>query len=131
MVLFLKAIAIAMIGMIVRMLLSKQNKEISFALSVIVCCIVLIAAMTYTKPVVDLLSRLESLGHLDPETIRILLNALGIIVLSELVALLCKDSGNTALGNCVQLLGTAVILRLSIPMLNSILDTIEEILSAL
>ena len=131
MALFLKTIAITMIGLIVWILLSKQNKEISFALSVIACCIILTAAMTYIKPTVDFLNRLENLGNLDSEMIRILLVAVGIVVLSELVALLCKDSGNSALGNSVQLLGTAVILWLSIPVLNSILDTIEEILSAL
>ena len=131
MVLFLKTIAITMISLIVWMLLSKQSKEISLSLSIIVCCIILIAAMTYVKPVLDFLARLENLGQLDSEMISILLNAVGIILLSELVALLCKDSGNAALGNSVQLLGTAVILWLSLPMLNSVLDTIEEILTAL
>ena len=109
MVLFLKTIAITMISLIVWMLLSKQSKEISLSLSIIVCCIILIAAMTYVKPVLDFLARLENLGQLDSEMISILLNAVGIILLSELVALLCKDSGNAALGNSVQLLGTAVI----------------------
>lgn len=131
MVLFLKTIAITMISLIVWMLLSKQSKEISLSLSIIVCCIILIAAMAYVKPVLDFLARLENLGQLDSEMISILLNAVGIILLSELVALLCKDSGNAALGNSVQLLGTAVILWLSLPMLNSVLDTIEEILTAL
>lgn len=131
MVLFLKTIAITMISLIVWMLLAKQSKEISLSLSIIVCCIILIAAMAYVKPVLDFLARLENLGQLDSEMISILLNAVGIILLSELVALLCKDSGNAALGNSVQLLGTAVILWLSLPMLNSVLDTIEEILTAL
>ena len=131
MVLFLKTIAITMISLTVWILLSKQSKEISLSLSVIVCCIILIAAMAYVKPVLDFLNRLENLGQLDSEMISILLNAVGIIFLSELVALLCKDSGNAALGNSVQLLGTAVILWLSLPMLNSVLDTIEEILTAL
>ena len=131
MVLFLKTIAITMISLIVWMLLSKQSKEISLSLSIIVCCIILIAAMAYVKPVLDFLARLENLGQLDSEMISILLNAVGIILLSELVTLLCKDSGNAALGNSVQLLGTAVILWLSLPMLNSVLDTIEEILTAL
>lgn len=120
-----------MISLIVWIMLSKQSKEISLALSVIVCCIILIAAISYVKPAVEFFNRLENLGHLDPELITILLNAVGIVLLSELVTLLCKDSGNAALGNSVQLLGTAVILWLSIPILNSVLDTIEEILSAL
>ena len=55
----------------------------------------------------------------------------GVGLISELVAGLCQDAGNGSLGKQVQLLGTAVILRLSLPLLETLLDLMERLLGEL
>ena len=52
-------------------------------------------------------------------------------LLAEFSNLICIDCGNSAIGKMVQMLGSAVILWLSIPLLNSFLSLIENIMVTL
>lgn len=124
---FLKAVAAVLISTVICLVLSKQGKEFSGLLSVLVCCIVIIAAISYLKPVFDLIYRLSNLGQINDQMLRIILKAVGVALLAEVSELVCVDAGNATLGKSLQLLSTAVILWLSIPLLNELIDLIETI----
>lgn len=61
----------------------------------------------------------------------ILLKAVGIGLVSEIAGLVCTDAGNGSLGKALQMLGSAVILYLSLPIFTAILELIREILREL
>ena len=124
---FLKAVAAVLISTVICLVLSKQGKEFSGLLSVLVCCIVIIAAISYLKPVFDLIYRLSNLGQINDQMLRIILKAVGVALLAEVSELVCVDAGNATLGKSLQVLSTAVILWLSIPLLNELIDLIETI----
>ena len=124
---FLKAVAAVLITTVICLVLSKQGKEFSGLLSVLVCCIVIIAAISYLKPVFDLIYRLSNLGQINDQMLRIILKAVGVALLAEVSELVCVDAGNATLGKSLQVLSTAVILWLSIPLLNELIDLIETI----
>ena len=54
---------------------------------------------------------------------------IGIALLAEFGELICKDAGNTTLGKTLQILAAAVILWLSVPLLNELIDLMESIFS--
>jgi hypothetical protein len=56
---------------------------------------------------------------------------MGIGIISEIVCTLCTDVGNAALGRTLQLMASAAILWLSIPLLQELINFIEQILGAL
>lgn len=82
-------------------------------------------------PVLRFLGELESLGNLRGDMLGILLKAVGIGLLSEIAAVICSDSGNTGLGKMIQLIGSVVVLWLSIPVFRSLLDLVQTILGEL
>ena len=61
----------------------------------------------------------------------ILLKAVGIGLVSEIAGLVCNDAGNGSLGKTLQMLGSAVILYLSLPIFTAMLELIREILREL
>lgn len=128
---FIKCAAGVLIAVVLILTLSKQGKDISLVLTIAVCCMVLCAAITCLQPVVDFLTRLQSIGQLDSETLTILLKAVGIGFVAEITGLICADSGNASLGKALQLLATATILWISIPLLNELIELIDDILGAL
>lgn len=128
---FLKATAAILVCLIVCLVLSKQGKDMSVLLVLTVCSIVLAAAISYFKPLIAFFQRLELLGNLDTELIQTLMKAVGISLLSETTALICADAGYNALGKVLKLLGAAIILWLSIPLLSALVDLVEEILVTL
>lgn len=97
-------------------------------LTIAVCCMIGAAALTYLRPVIEFFDNLQALGNLDTEVLRILLKCTGIAVLAEITGLICADAGNGALGKTLQLLATAVILWLCLPLLSKLMELIDNIL---
>lgn len=128
---FIKCATGILIAVVLILTIAKQGKDISLLLTIFVCCMVLIAAVTYLQPVVDFLKRLQSIGQLDSNAITILLKSVGIGLLSEVTCLICTDSGNASLGKALQLLSTATILWISLPLLNELIELIDNILGAI
>lgn len=131
MALFLKAVAAALITVILMLVLGKQGIEVARILSITVCCMVLAVAVEFWTPVANLLDTLETAGNLDSDMVISLLKVAGIGVLTEITALICSDAGTASLGKALQFLGSAVILWLCIPMFHSLLTLIQDILGGL
>lgn len=125
---FLKVIAGVLIALILGIVLEKPGKDLALLLVLVACTMVLIAAINYLQPVMEFVQRLQSIGKLDPEILEILTKVVGIGLIAEITALICTDAGNGALGKTLQILAAAVILWLSIPILNQLLSLIETIL---
>ena len=129
--LFLKGVSAVMITVVLSLALGKQGKETAGLLAIIVCCMVLGMAMDFWSPVAEFLEKLETLGDLNGDMTGTLFKVTGIGILTEIAALVCGDAGTASLGKTLQLLGSAVILWLSIPMFTSLLDLIQRILGGL
>jgi stage III sporulation protein AD len=125
---FYQAAAGIMAALIMWIILSKQGKEYALILSLGACCLVLIAAFRFLDPVLDLLKRLQELGNLQPEWLNVMLKAVAIGLVVEMGALICSDAGNSALAKTLQILGAIVILWLSIPLMNSLISLLQQIL---
>lgn len=129
--LFLKAISGVFIAIALCLVVSKHSKESAVLISVAMCCMIISVAMIYLQPAMQFFKKMELTGNLDPEILGILLKATGIAVLSEISCLICSDAGNGTLGKTLQLLATAVILWLSLPLFSKLLALIENLLVSL
>lgn len=125
---FVKASALALIVSVLYQMVSGRNKEIGMLLLVLGSCVILITAVSYIEPVFAFIRKLQTLGKLNNEMLEILLKSVGIGLLAEISVLVCNDMGNASMGKTLQILATAAILWLSLPMLNSLLDLIGNLL---
>lgn len=125
---FVKASALALIVSVLYQMVSGRNKEIGTLLLVLGSCVILITAVSYLEPVFAFIRKLQTLGKLNNEMLEILLKSVGIGLLAEISVLVCNDMGNASMGKTLQILATAAILWLSLPMLNSLLDLIGNLL---
>ena len=128
---FFKASAGVLITALLALILSKQGKDFAIILCVAVCGMVLLVAVDYLSPIVSLLRNLSATANLDPSMMKVLVKAVGIGLLSEIVALICADSGNKTLGKSIQILAAVVILSLSVPLFSKFMDLISGILSTI
>ena len=125
---FLQASAGVMAGVILWIVLSRQGKEYALLLSIGACCLVTVVIFQFLEPVLELIGQLQTIGNLQIEWLDILLKAVGIGLVTEIGTLICNDAGNAALGKTLQILGVAVVLCLSVPLVNSLIDLLEQIL---
>lgn len=126
--LFWKTAAAVLLALVLVPTLEKTEKDFSVLLTMAVCAIAAMAAISYLKPVLDLLWQLRDLGDLAGQTLEILLKAVGIGMVAEIAGMICRDAGNGSMGKTMQILASAVILYLSIPLLKGFLSLIQEIL---
>ena len=126
MALYWKAAAAVLIVLVLGQAIGQ--KDISLTLSMLAVVMVGILMLHYLEPVLDFLRELRQLGDIRGNMLEVLLKILGIGILTEMTQMICKDSGNACLGQAMQLLGTAVILWLSLPIFHILLDIVQEIL---
>lgn len=131
MTLFLQVCGAVLLAVILVLALKSHTKEIGTILALAVCCMTALAALHYLQPVIDFLHTLKRMGGLDGNMVSILLKATGIGIIAEIANLVCKDAGNESMGKSMQLLGTAVILYLSMPLFTALIDLLQKILGEL
>ena len=125
---FWQGAAAVLLAVILCIALGKQGKEAGLLLTLAVCCMVGVLALSYLRPVIELIDELQAVGQLDSGMLEIILKAVGIGLIGEIASLICSDAGNAALGKSLQLLSSAVILWLSIPLLTQLLELVQQIL---
>ena len=123
-----KIIGIAIITVILCLFIGKQNKDYAVLLSIAACCIILLYAASSINAVIAFVEDLYVLSNLNVDFIVILLKAVGISFLIEISVLICSDSGYSAIGRTIQIIGVFAILWVSLPLFNSLLDLLNEIL---
>lgn len=128
---FLQISALVLAAVILWIVLSQRGKEFGLLLSLGTCAIVLVMLLRFLEPVIALLRSLQALSGMEQEWLEILLKALGVGLVTEMGILLCNDAGNAALGRTLQLLGSGVVLWLSVPLVNSVLQLLRQILGGL
>ena len=124
----MKAAGAALIASVLGLALSKQSKDMQILLVIAGWCMVAGIAATFLRPVLELLGQLQAMGNLNSELTGILIRAAGIGLVSELACMICTDSGNASLGKTVQLLGSAAVLYLAIPVFRGLIELIQGIL---
>ena len=117
----------ALLCAVTTLLLSQLRPALAPAARLCGTLIPLGAALLLYAPV---LARVEALFALAEagELAAPILRALGIALICELTAILCRDLGERGLAQGVQLFGKLEIILLSLPLLDQILDIAKELL---
>jgi stage III sporulation protein AD len=126
-----KIISGALITVILGLFLRQQGKDIALLMSIAACCMIVIAGIAYIKQVIEFLENLQKIIGAQESAFRTLLKAIGISLVSEIACLICTDAGNAALGKTIQIVTTSVLLWLSLPMMNALLELVQQILGGL
>lgn len=125
---FWKAIAVIILTVILGVTLGKTEKDISVVLSVAACSIIMIIAMQYLEEVIAFLWQLSSKESEQIPSIKIILKITGVALVTELMTLVSSDAGNSSLGKAVDILGNAAILNLALPLLETFLTILQELM---
>lgn len=126
----LKAVSGILIAVVLSQILSKQGKDLSLLLVITVCCMVITAAAAFLDPVMDFFQKLRTFGNLNTQMMQILIKSVGIGLITEITILICNDMGNSALGKSLQILATAAVLWISLPLFEELLTLLESVLEA-
>ena len=118
-----------MVGLTALLILRAYKPEwaplLRMAVTVVALGLTLSLAATVLHYVTELVS---ATGALDGESWIILLKGLGIAILTEAAASVCRDSGEGGLATWVETAGKLEILLLSFPLIRAVMDAVADML---
>ena len=128
---FWKAVAAALITAILCLVVGKQSKEWSVLLTLFVSAMIVVNAMQYLGQVMAFLDRLQELIGIEEELLSILLRSVGISIVGELAQGICTDSGNSSLAKVIRLMTVILVLWMSLPLLEQLLQLVGDVLEGI
>lgn len=108
-------------------LVQKTNKEYALLISLGTAVVLLLFLLERAGPVFQQVEDLAASGPLEGEAVGLMLRAVGITVVGQVVARLCKDAGESALAYTVELAARAAVLAAALPALRRLLEYLGEI----
>lgn len=125
---FIKIIGIGIISVIIIIILKQYKPEFTIYISIISGIIILFLVMDKLTGIINLLINLSNKCGTSNEFIVILLKITGIAILTEFAVSICKDSGENAIANKIDLGGKIIIISISIPIITALLELMITIL---
>ena len=108
-------------------LVQKTNKEYALLISLGTAAVLLLFLLERAGPGLLQVEELAASGALEGEAVGLMLRAVGITVVGQVVARLCKDAGESALAYTVELAARAAVLAAALPALGRLLKYLGEI----
>lgn len=108
--------------------LNQSNKDTSVLMTLAVCAMAMMAAASFLQPVVSFVDKIQDIGKLDAGLVSTVLKVVGVGIITEIAALICKDAGNESMGKALQFVSAGVVLWISIPVFEKLLDLLDKIL---
>lgn len=124
----LKIIGVGLISLIIIIIVRQYKPEFTLYVSLLAGALILIFIMDKISGIIDLLTSLSNKTAINNEFLSLLIKITGIAFLTEFAVSLCKDTGETAIANKVDMGGKIIIVSMSIPIISSLLETVLEIL---
>ena len=98
-----KICAVALLGVCAYVLLSHLKSDISFAVKIALTVLIGASALLLIAPFPEKIAELASIGEQNAEYVSILLKAVGIAILAQITAEICRDCGEGAAASGVEL----------------------------
>ncbi len=124
----IKIIGIALVALIIIILLRQYKPEYTIYISLLAGALILLLVMDKLTGIINLLQSLANKTSINSTFLSLLIKITGIAFLSEFAVSICKDSGEAAIANKIEIGTKIIIISMSIPIITSLLEIILKIL---
>ena len=123
-----KIALIGIAGMILAVVVGGMRRDIGIWITIVSGIIIFFFGISRFEYVVDMFHNLADYIGINETYIKIILKMIGIAYLSEFTAAICRDAGQNAIAGQVDFFGKMSMIVVSLPVLQSLLETIGEVL---
>ena len=124
----IKIIGIAFIAVIIIVILKQYRPEFAIYASIIAGVLILTLASGTLSGIINMINSISNKTNINSDFLVILIKITGIAILTEFAVSICKDSGESAIASKVDIGGKVIIISMSIPIINALIDTVVKIL---
>ena len=124
----IKIIGVGLVALIIIIIVRQYKPEFTIYVSLLAGTIILMFLMNKMDAIISLLTTLSNKTAINNEFLVLLIKITGIAFLTEFAVSVCKDSGESAIANKIDMGGKVIIVSMSIPIISSLLETVVKIL---
>lgn len=124
----IKIIGIAFIAVIIIVILKQYRPEFAIYASIIAGVLILAIASNTLSGIIDMIKSISNKTNINSDFLVILIKITGIAILTEFAVSICKDAGESAIASKVDVGGKIIIISMSIPIINALIDTVVKVL---
>lgn len=119
---------IAVISALMAVYFKSIKSEYGLFISLGICILAMIFGVSKLKYFVEIIETIRLYIGLDMVYIEIILKIIGISYVAEFASDVCKDCGYSSMANQIQVVGKLTVLCISMPVIMTLLETINGIL---
>lgn len=123
----IKGAAVGIISALCALLIKKSNQEIGLVIAIAASAVICIAAAELFGSISDLIHYAISKSGLSSAIFLPIIKCVGIAIIVNISASLCKDAGQAGIASAVDILGAAAALFTALPLIKSLLEIIGEL----
>ena len=123
-----RILALALLAVVLIILLRKTSPESAFVLAAAVCGVMLFLAVEFADSLVSTFQRTVSAIGISEELFFPLLKIVAIAVLTKTAADICRDAGETSVGNLLETAGGFAAILVSLPLFSAAWELMQELL---
>lgn len=124
----IKIIGVGFIAVIIIVILKQYRPEFAIYVSIAAGVIILLMLTDKISAIIQLIQDIASKTSVNTKFLRILIKITGIAILTEFAVSICKDSGENAIASKIDIGGKILIISISIPIIQALLETVIKIL---
>lgn len=117
-----KIFAVAITGTVLYLFVKQNKPELAAAVQTATVLVIFVFVLSYAGAIISEIRNLIENYSLKAEFISPMIKALGIAVITQITADLCKDNGNSSAGAKVEFAGRILIIAMMLPMLKAVAD---------
>lgn len=125
----IKIAVIGIMAVFLAMKLKHIQGEYAWLISIAACMVLFGFSVTKLEIIFEGLHTIKDYLSVNQAYMGILLKVVGIAYISEFSANLCKDAGYLGIASQIEMFGKLSILAMSLPILTTLLTTIQEFVS--
>lgn len=123
----IKGAAVGIISALCALLIKKSNQEIGLVIAIAASAVICIAAAELFGSISDLIRYAISKSGLSSAIFLPIIKCVGIAIIVNISASLCKDAGQAGIASAVDVLGAAVAVFTALPLIKSLIEIIGEL----
>lgn len=123
-----KIVGIALISLIIIIIIKQYRPEFAIYISIFAGVLILYFVIDKFASIINLLKSISDKSGINSKFLEILIKMTLIAFLAEFGISICKDAGESAIANKLELGSKAIIVSMAIPIISNLLEVILKIL---
>ncbi len=102
--------------------------ELAMQVSLVATVVILASVLPYLKIIVEMLRDISQQAGIESRYINVILKVIGIAYIAQFASELCRDAGESAIASKIEVGGKIIIMTISMPIIYSLLEVVNEII---